>query len=227
LLSIFIEKPQLFNAYMIFSPALGLDKSNLIENLLTKKTDNSYQYRSLYLSLGSFEENRPLFGKIQNQLKTWSASNITGLEILTEDLSKKNYLSAPIVGLTNAAEKIFSDRQPNTELFVKTGIVGIEKHFKKLHLKYGYELDPSNTIVDLGFYYAKIKQFTKAEEALNTVIIKSPKNITYWIRLSEIQQKAGNNEKAIKTLKIALEHAQNKNDIEAISYIESRVASLN
>jgi predicted alpha/beta superfamily hydrolase len=227
LLSIFIEKPQLFNAYMIFSPALGLDKSNLIENLLTKKTDNSYQYRSLYLSLGSFEENRPLFGKIQNQLKTWSASNITGLEILTEDLSKKNYLSAPIVGLTNAAEKIFSDRQPNAELFVKTGIVGIEQHFKKLHLKYGYELDPSNIIVDLGFYYAKIKQFTKAEEALNTVIIKSPKNIIYWIRLSEIQQQAGNNEKAIKTLKIALEHAQNKNDIEAISYIESRVASLN
>jgi tetratricopeptide (TPR) repeat protein len=227
LLSIFTDKPQLFNAYMIFSPALGLDKSNLIEKLLTQKADNRYRYRSLYLSLGSFEENRPIFRKIQNQLETWSATNITGLEIFTEDLSNRNYLSAPIVGLTNAAENIFSDRQPDVKLFEKNGVTGVEQHFFQLNNKYGYKLDANNTLVDLGFHYAKIKQFEKAEETLNTVITKSPANIIYLVRLAEIQQQAGNNEKAKKTLTLALKHAINQKNVEAKSYIESRMSALN
>ena len=227
LLSIFIEKPQLFNAYMIFSPALSLDKSSLVEKLLAQKADNRYQHRSLYLSLGSFEENKATFERIHNHLFTWSASNITGLEILTEDLSNRNYLSAPVVGLTNAAEKIFSDRQPDAALFVKTGVVGVEKHFNKLHQKYGYELDSSNTMVDLGFYYAKIKQFAKAEKALGIVIKKSPENIIYLIRLSEIQQQGSNKDSAKKTLKTALKQAIIQKDAEAISFIQSRLTSLN
>jgi predicted alpha/beta superfamily hydrolase len=227
LLSIFTDKPQLFNAYIIFSPALGLDKSNLIEKLLTQKADNRYRYRSLYLSLGSFEENRPLFKKIQNQLETWSATNITGLEIFTEDLSNRNYLSAPIVGLTNAAENIFSDRQPDVKLFEKTGVTGVEQHFVQLNNKYGYKLDANNTLVDLGFHYAKIKQFEKAEETLNTVISKSPENIIYLVRLAEIQQQGGNNAKAKNTLKLALKHAKNQKNVEAKSYIESRMSALN
>lgn len=227
LLYIFIEKPQLFNAYMVFSPALGLDKSSLVEKFLTKKADDRYQHRSLYLSLGSFEENKATFERIDNHLITWSASNITGLEIWTEDLSNKNYLSAPVVGFTNAAEKIFSDRQPNAKLFVKTGVMGVEQHFNKLHKKYGYALDSSNTIVDLGFYYAKIKQFAKAEAALNTVITKSPKNIIYLIRLSEIQQQGNRKNNAKETLKIALTQAKIQKDAEAINYIQSRLTSLN
>ncbi len=226
LLSIFIDNPQLFNAYFIFSPALNLDKSGLVEKLIAQKADSRYQYRSLYLSLGSFEENKPIFERIQSHLTTWSAASITGLELITEDLSKRNYLSSPVVGLTNAAEKIFSDRQPAAEFFVKTGVVGVEQHFNKLHQKYGYQLDPSNTIVDLGFYYAKIKQFEKAEEALNTVIKKSPENIIFLIRLAEIQQQGSKKEQAKATLKIALKQAKSQKDAEAINYIQSRLTSL-
>jgi len=227
LLSIFIEKPELFNAYMIFSPALGLDKSNLVEKLLSQKVDNRYQYRSLYLSLGSFKENTAPFEKIQTHLATWARSNIKGLEVITEDLSHRNYLSAPVVGLINAAEKIFSDRQPEAALFEKTGIAGVKQHFKQLNKKYGYELNSDNTIVDLGFYYAKIKQFKKAEETLNTLIKTSPENVIYLVRLSEIQQQGKNNEKAKTTLKLALKYAKDQNNDESISYIESRMTALN
>lgn len=227
LLSIFIEKPQLFNAYMIFSPALGLDKSNLVEKLLTQKADNRYQYRSLYLSVGSFKENKIPFEKIHNHLATWTRSKIKGLEVITEDLSHRNYLSAPVVGLINAAENIFSDRQPEAALFEKTGISGVKQHFVQLHQKYGYKLDADNTIVDLGFYYARIKQFKKAEETLNTLINTSPENVIYLVRLSEIQQQGKNNEKARTTLKLALKYAKDQKNDEAISYIESRMTALN
>jgi len=227
LLSIFIEKPQLFNAYMIFSPALGLDKSKLVEKLLTQKADSRYQYRSLYLSLGSFKENKIPFEKIQNHLASWTKSNIKGLEVITEDLSHRNYLSAPVVGLINAAEKVFSDRQPEAALFEKTGISGVKQHFTQLHQKYGYKLDADNTIVDLGFYYARIKQFKKAEEILNTLINTSPGNVIYLVRLSEIQQQGKNNEKAKTTLKLALKYAKDQRNDEAISYIESRMTVFN
>lgn len=227
LLSIFTDKPQLFNAYMIFSPALVLDKSGLVNKLLAQKADSRYQYHSLYLSLGSFEENRPIFEKIQNHLATWSSSNIKGLEVITEDLSHRNYLSSPVIGLTNAAEKIFSDRQPDAKLFEKTGVTGVEHHFGQLNAKYGYKLDANNTLVDLGFHYAKIEQFEKAEKTLNTVINKSPENIIYLVRLAEIQQQGGNNNKAKKTLTLALKHAKNQKNIEAKGYIESKISDLN
>jgi len=149
------------------------------------------------------------------------------LEVITEDLSHRNYLSAPVVGLINAAEKIFSDRQPEAALFEKTGIAGVKQHFKQLNKKYGYELNADNTIVDLGFYYAKIKQFKKAEETLNTLIKTSPENIIYLVRLSEIQQQGKNNEKAKTTLKLALKYAKDQENDESISYIESRMTALN
>jgi tetratricopeptide (TPR) repeat protein len=227
LLSILIDKPQLFNAYMIFSPALGLDKSNLVEKLLSNKVDSRYQYRSIYLSLGSFEENRVSFEKIQNHLSAWPTSNINGLEVTTEDLSHMNYLAAPVLGLINAAENIFSDQKPEAALFEKTGVPGIKQHFFQLHKKYGYELDTSNTIIDLGFHYANIKQFIKAEDALNTLINQSPENIIYLVRLSEILLQGNNSEKAKRTLTVALKHAKNQKNTEATGYIQSKLAALN
>ena len=196
LLAIFLDKPELFNAYMIFSPALGLDKSKLVDRLLAQKVDSRYQQRSLYLSLGSFEENRVPFEQIQDHLLAWSTDKTKGLEVITEDLSHRNFLAAPIVGLANAAERLFSDLQPNAKLFEKTGINGVRQHFAQLNKKYGYKLSSDNTIVDLGFYYANKKQFIKAEEALNTLILKSPENLIYLIRLSEIQQKGNSTDRS-------------------------------
>jgi tetratricopeptide (TPR) repeat protein len=226
LLSIFLDDPELFNAYMIFSPALSLDKSKLVDRLLSQKASSRYQQRSLYLSLGSFEENRMAFEQIQNHLFTWPQSKVKGLEVITEDLSHRNFLAAPIIGLTNAADRIFSDLHPNAKLFDKTGIEGVQKHFAQLHKKYGYKLSADNTIVDLGFYYANKKQFIKAEKTLNTLILKSPQNLIYMIRLSEIQQQGNSIDKAKKTLKLALNHAKTQKDMEAIGYIESRIETL-
>jgi len=226
LLSIFLEKPQLFNAYLIFSPSFGLDKSNLVTRLLAKVPDKDYRYRSLYLSLGSFKDNKAPFEQVQKHLASWSNEGITGLDIITEDLSKKNYLSAPVIGLANAAEIIFSDRQADASLFEKTGISGVKQHFRELHHKYGYELSADSTIVDLSFYYAEIKQFEKAETTLNTLITKAPNNIIFRVRLSEIQQKANQIESAKHTLTTALIHANTQKDAEAISYIESRLIAL-
>lgn len=226
LLSIFVERPETFNAYIVHSPALALDRTNIIDKLTQTKPSAEHAYRFLYVSLGSFPENKKPFDRLAYGLETWREHNIEGLEMMTNDLSRHNYLSGPIVGLVSAFEEMFKDRQPAPADFALSGITGIQQHFEKVSKKYGYTMDADTVILDLAFYYAEQQLAEKAVMTAQYLLNQQPKSLFLLTRLADIEKRVGKIEEAKSTLEKALVLAQDAGDQEPITYIKARLAEL-
>ena len=226
LLSIFVERPETFNAYIVHSPALALDRTNIIDKLTQTKPRAEHAYRFLYVSLGSFPENKKPFDRLAYGLETWREHNIEGLEMMTDDLSRHNYLSGPIVGLVAAFEEMFKDRQPAPADFALSGIAGIQQHFEKVSKKYGYTMDADAVILDLAFFYAEQQLADKAIMTAQYLLNQQPKSLFLLTRLADIEKRVGKIEEAKSTLEKALVLAQDAGVQEPITYIKARLAEL-
>jgi len=223
-LYVFKNSPELFNAYFVFSPALELDKTELVRSFSGFSADKQYRHKFLYLSLGTFAGNRDGFTKLNDVFKPQDGKN--GFAFLSDDLSNINYLSGPLIGLDTAATELFSDLNPNMERFNQSGISGLKQYYLKLEEKYGYPLDMEGGVIDLGFHFADSKKVDKALETMAHIVDHKSNNALLLIRLASVEQRAGLKNAALRTFKVALQVAQQGNDEEKISYIKNRITDL-
>lgn len=215
----------LINAFFIFSPALGLDKSGLVDSLADDWQLSAKRQHYVFLSLGSFVENRPLFEQAKRSLNKLAKSQQLQLEFA--DYSKDNYLSAPNIGLIKASQSAFSDLQPDYQMFHEQGELALTQYFQQLNIKYNENIEITNKLVDLAFSYAEHEKFTQAIAVMKRVVAKKPNNTLLNLRLAQVQIKANHHEEAKLSLTKAYELAQQENNAEAQSYINNIMSSLN
>lgn len=214
-----------FNAFFIFSPALELDESGLVESFSSEWRLSSERQHFVYLSLGTFTGNRPLYEKLTGSLAKFQKNN--SLDFVHADLSKDNYLSGPNIGLVKASQALFADLQPKYEQFHQTGREGVKKYFNALSEKYLEQINLANKLVSLSFSYANSKMFSKAISTMQSVVAENESDVLYRIRLAQILIRAGEQERALATLSKAKELAKVSNDEEAISFIGQLAQDLN
>ena len=215
----YLEKAELFDGYLVHSPALELDKSGLVEKFNKLNANATNEFPSLYLSLGPFESNKPLFEKIKSKLEY---SN----KIVFADLSDHNFLSVATLSLNNSVEWTFSDLSPNVQDFEIGGIESVNAYYSKLEKKYNKAMDSSSTIIDLSFHYANKKNNIKALETIDALISSAPENVYYLTRKASVQKLIGKVDGSKQTLMLAQEIAtKNKND-DALSYIKGELSKL-
>ncbi len=213
------------NAFFIFSPALGLDKSGLVASLDDNWQLSSKRHHYLYLSLGTFLENRQHFEQAKASLNKLAKTPRTQFEFA--DLSKDNYLSGPTIGLIKASQSTFADLQPDYTIFHDEGEVALTRYFKKLNEKYGEEIDLKNKLVDLSFSYANSDKFDQAIALMKSVVAEDPTDTLLYIRLAQVQIKAKRNGEAKLSLNNAYKLASASDNEEAQSYIKRMQADLN
>ncbi|WP_416305822.1 alpha/beta hydrolase-fold protein [Neptunicella sp. SCSIO 80796] len=226
ILSIFLQQPSLFNVYMAFSPALALDNSGIVKRFEQLELSTDYQYRALYLNLGSFDENSEPFEQLQMLFNQRLKDKLPGLVTYAEDLSQHNYLSGPVIGLVDAGEKLFADRFPAIEQFEQTGTNGVNRYFAQLKQKYGFEIDSQNTHIDLAYFYVSLKRFADAQNVMTALLKNEPQSIFLHTRLADVQKQSGNNTQAKETLKRGLNLAKQAENTEAVTYIKARIKEL-
>jgi len=223
-LYVLVNNPELFNAYISVSPALALDKSDLLAQFDKRLTGDAYKNKYVYVSLGSFTSNAPLFEKLEKSLKEYAHSN---LNWHVDDFSADNYMTQPMIGVAKAVQILFSDRTPSDMAQFKTsGIKGILSYYKKLKAKYGYELSSTNTLIDFSYMQIESSEFLAAIKTLELVIKKSPKNAYYLTLLANAQLEAEQDNKAKSTYNKALILAKSKGDDESIEFIQNKLKSL-
>ena len=207
-----------FNAFLVFSPALELDKSGLVDSFSEPWLLSEERRHFVYLSLGTFTGNKPLYLQLSKNLS--DKQNSSSLEFVQRDMSKENYLSGPNIGLVHASQVLFSDLQPDYSKFHQGGISALSEYFKKLSDKYFVEIDLASKMVDLSFSYANEDKYEQAIKTLTAVIATDKSNVLYRVRLAQIQLQAKYNDEALKTLAKARKLAQQSNNDEALNYIE-------
>ena len=213
------------NSFFVFSPALELDKSNLVGSFSDTWSLSENRSHYVYLSLGSFKNNRSHFEKIQQALnKVKSHSNLV---FDYADMSEENYLSGPNIGLVKASQLLFADLQPSYKQFHKSGVAGLTAYFNKLANKYHEEIELSNKLVDLSFSYSRAGLFNEAVAVMKEVIAGAEDSYLYRLRLAQIQMTADDKANASKNLKLALKLATEQQNQEAIEYINKQLDEVN
>lgn len=213
-----------FNAFFLFAPALELDKSGLVASFDENWQLASTKQHFVYLSLGTFNANKPFFQTLKQAMK--KHSGLSGSNLIFEDMSDGDYLSGPNLGLINASQVLFSDLQPDFSQFHASSIQGVTQYFSALSEKYHQPIPLDNKLVDLGFSYANEKHYDKAIEVLKHVTKRNPDSTLFRIRLAQIQMQANANKEAAKTLEFAKGLAKKDNNEEAVSYIDMLLENL-
>lgn len=223
-LGILATQPQLFNAYISISPALELDKSGLLNALEHNLPKHNVRYRSVFASLGSFTNNKPLFDQLSKTL----AKAQPALNSQLVDFSHINYYTTPVTALPQALEALFKDRSPqDIQKFSQQGYSAVLQYFKQLKNKYGYMMSPVTTLVDLAQYQLAQGSNHQAMQTLTHVVKLKPDSIYYLTLLASAQQKTQQKTAAKQSLDTALQLAIKTKNPGEIDYVKSQIDALN
>lgn len=153
-LYVLLNRPKLFNAYIITSPSLANDFGSITSEAKVKIDSKDDQMRFLYLSTGNhqYEQgNLPSFNLFEKTLVT-SAPNTLDWHVHRNN--KNNYMSQPIVSIVNGIEALFSDIHTDLKadsLISKNGAQAIINYYALISdKKYGFNISAEGSLKALA-----------------------------------------------------------------------------
>ncbi|MBM7074199.1 hypothetical protein JQC92_19570 [Shewanella sp. 202IG2-18] len=224
-LYVYQHQPELFQSYISLSPALVLNKNKLVASFKTTKNESNYKHKSLYVSLGSFEENAPLFQNLKSHLQTRQQER----SLTFIDNHDEFYLQPPVTSLTQALTALFSDRTPSqsqlADLYKQHGVNAIDDYFQSLSKKYGARVSSAAAIETLAAHFTDQKN-KHSIQLLKLLIERKPDNIYYKVRLADAFQSFSMQPEAKAMLKTAIKQAKSQKNEEAIAYLNSKLSGF-
>lgn len=149
-----LNRPKLFNAYIISSPSLADDFGLITSEAKKKLSSNDEQMRFLYLATGShrYEQgNLPSFELFEKALQTSAPKT---LDWQVHRNNKNNYMSQPVVSIVNGIEALFSDIHTDLEVdseVSKNGVQAIINYYERISdKKYGFEVSAEGSLKALA-----------------------------------------------------------------------------
>ncbi len=206
-----LNRPSLFDAYLIASPTLNNDFARVLTDAPTKLGISYDGLKFLYMTIGnhnyekahreSFKQFENYLSKQTNRKLTWHANN-------SED---HYYMSRPVVTLLNGIETLFNDIHqdlPANSEISQRGVDAIIEYYKTLSKhKYGFEISAEGSLKSL----AKSKEIQNPKEALEiyTKVTELYPNSAYaYASLAKALAEQGDVKKAINIQSIALEKSK-------------------
>lgn len=152
-LNAFLQKPELFNAYIANSPFFAMDRG---EHKLTEKLSSFLQkdqpkHHFIYSSIGDEPTLLPRYQKFIDGLQTSKDQSLHWHSAIFED---EEHMSTPARTLNPALQFIFAKQRvmPASEL-AQQGPQAIRQHFERMSKEvYGYPVSAANSLNRLGYH---------------------------------------------------------------------------
>jgi len=155
-----LNRPALFNAYIITSPTLAenfIDINSDVEAKLSNLSKVDNKLRFLYLSTGRHQYEQaslPSFDLFEQALKKFAPPT---LDWQVNINNESNYMSRPVVSVINAIEALFddihTDLMPDSQTS-KKGVEAIIEYYKVLsENKYGFAVSAEGSLKMLAESY--------------------------------------------------------------------------
>jgi len=210
-----LNRPNLFNAYIISSPSIADDFGAITTDAKNKLAKLDDKMRFLYLATGNhrYEQgNLPAFDLFEKSLKM-SASPMLDWQVHRNN--KNNYMSQPIMSIINGIEALFDDIHTdlNADSQVsKQGAQAIIDHYENLsNKKYGFDISAEGSLKTL----AKSLMANAPQQGL-AIYLKTAKlypDSAYALSaLAKAYANIGNLNKAVKYQTIAVEKSKDMVD---------------
>lgn len=149
-----LNRPTLFNAYIISSPSLANDFGLITSHATTKLAVKDDRKRFLYLATGEhqYEQgNLPAFDLFEQALKSSAPST---LDWQVHRNNESHYMSQPIISIVKGIEALFSDihndLEADSEVSTK-GVQAIIDYYADIsNKKYGFDISAEGSLKALA-----------------------------------------------------------------------------
>lgn len=149
-----LNRPSMFDAYLIASPTLNNDFANVLTDASSKLREQYDGMKFLYMTIGSHNYEKShveSFKQFENDLTKQTNNKLTWITNSSED---HYYMSRPVVTLLNGIEALFNDIHhdlPADSEISKQGVEAIINYYNKLSKdKYGFEISAEGSLKALA-----------------------------------------------------------------------------
>ncbi len=206
-----LNRPNLFNAYIITSPSLANDFAAITSEASKKLTKLDDKMRFLYLATGNHQYEQgslASFDIIEKALKTSAPKS---LDWQAHHNNQNNYMSQPIVSVINGIEALFDDIHSDLQAdsaISKKGVNAIINYYANLSTKkYGFDVSAEGSLKAL----AKSLMAEAPEKALviyQKIVKLYPESAYAWSSLAKAHADLSNISKAIQFQTQAVEKSK-------------------
>lgn len=210
-----LNRPKLFNAYIISSPSLADDFGGVTSSAKKKLAKLDDKMRFLYLATGNhqYEQgNLPAFDLFEQALK---AAAPRSLDWQVHHNNQNSYMSQPIVSVVNGIEALFADIHndlPADSEISKQGEQAIIDYYTRIsEKKYGFVVSAEGSLKAL----AKSLMISDPEQALaiyQKTVNRYPESAYALSSLAKAHADLGDINQAIKYQTQAVEKSKSMNE---------------
>jgi len=200
----FLEKPDLFNAYIAISPYMHWDNELLVKLSESAIKDSYNSYKFFYMTLGDEPPYIPAIEKFQAIIDKKEPEN---LDFTFTQMLKETHGSIPHLSIYNGLLKLFSDWQLSRETLAE-GIEAVDAHYQNISNKYGFEMETPEMVINMIGYQLMFKEeFKKAIKVFQENVKRFPTSANVYDSLGEAFEKNNQLEKAKENFARACEIA--------------------
>ncbi|MGE4287911.1 MAG: alpha/beta hydrolase-fold protein [Salinivirgaceae bacterium] len=144
----FLTQPELFEAYLAFSPVIHYDNSYLLGMAKAGQTPEKQGNKNFFMTVGNEPNYYEAHNTFDSLMKQQNSINYCYLKMPDE-----NHGSIPYVSLYRGLRFVYSDWRLPQE-FQQKDLATLDAYYAKLSKKYGYPIHtPENIINMLGYRY--------------------------------------------------------------------------
>jgi len=149
-----LNRPELFNAYIIASPTLDNDFGAIMSQAANKLKRNDRRQRFLYLSIGEHRYEQAHVEAFKEFEQTLRKVAPSWLDWHSDHANQHYYMSRPIIALLNGIETLFNDIHQQLaadSAISKQGAEAVVAHYAMLSTrKYGFDISAEDSLKNLA-----------------------------------------------------------------------------
>ncbi|WP_223600958.1 alpha/beta hydrolase-fold protein [Chryseobacterium sp. GVT01B] len=219
------EDPELFQSYIIISPAIYDGNSEILKQFpdaLNKNNNNTNKVSYLQLSIGDEPDGREPLNTLHEQLKKYAPKSLKWdfKTYMNEDHFSVGYQSM-YDGLRFIYSKWFINPRDSSAI---RSFSDIKTHYDFLSREFGYTIVPDEDFInDSGYQRLNNGDFQHAIEIFTENVKENPKSANAYDSLGEAYMKSGNNRLAIENYEKSVQlNPQNDNAVKILQELKRK-----
>ena len=188
-----LNNPGLFNSYISISPYLMYDNNIMVRETYDKLKSKYADGTSYYMTVG----NEPNYFEALDQFaKSIKERSPKGLDFKYIQMLDDDHGSGPHLSIYNGLLFIYDGWKLDADIY-QEGLTAMDKHYKNLSKKYGYEIiTPEYSINRLGYNYMANEDIENAISVFLENVNRFPNSANVYDSLGEAYEKNGQLDKA-------------------------------
>jgi len=219
---VLLEKPGLFQAYYAASPTLPWD-GRWVERRAKTALRLAYD-RPVFFSLIMDSQTGRMADDSRRFVDVLKTANSINLEWKFETYTEEDHISCFLIGFYDALRSLYHDYKIPGSMIEAGDAEGIERHYRALSTRFGYEMTPTWSFLDWIANWHRLMHRQREALALYRLATQYfPESSAAHQRVGEVCELNGDLDQAIEAYRRALAYATGPEQVEIVKGCIARV----